>query len=393
MKNRGIEVYKNLEKSKLVKFRHPLNFNFTFNCAPRIDCSGPINSDPAQVVFIDKRTGSSVYSGETSSGLFTSLYRRWFTPWVVEAYQEDQKIFSFDFEKSLHRGKVCITIDSSSLGDTLAWVPVANLFRIKYDCDVYVTSFWSELLCQFYPDMRFYPAGYRESGTNATFGLGWYEESDRNFHSRDPRTISLQQVAGDILGLNFKEDVLFGKVPPVIENSKSTVDGKYVCIAMDSTANAKHWHYPGGWQSVIDYLNSIGYKTVVIQKQPTDLNGVINKTGDIDIIERAIDIYHADFFIGVGSGLSWLAWALHKPVVMISGFSDPKCEFSTKNYRIINKEVCHGCFNDTSHKFDRGDWNWCPRLKETERRFECTTSITPEMVTQAINNLVSREFR
>jgi len=157
---------------------------------------------------------------------------------------------------------------------------------------------------------------------------------------------------------------------------------------MDSTANAKHWHYPGGWQDIVDYLNHIGYKVVIVQKQPSGLENVINKTGDIDIIQRAIDIYHADFFIGIGSGLSWLAWSLHKPVVMISGFSDPKCEFQTKNYRVIERDVCHGCFSDPSIKFDKGDWNWCPRLKDTDRMFECTKSITPSMVVDHIQNLI-----
>jgi autotransporter strand-loop-strand O-heptosyltransferase len=142
----------------------------------------------------------------------------------------------------------------------------------------------------------------------------------------------------------------------------------------------------------VDHLNSQGYQVVVIQKQGTSLKGVIDKTGNFDILERAVDIYHSQFLIGIGSGLSWLAWSLSKPVIMISGFSDPKCEFSTKNYRIINKNVCNGCFNDPAHKFDRGDWNWCPRLKDTERRFECTTSITPEMVFDAIKSIEQKEL-
>jgi autotransporter strand-loop-strand O-heptosyltransferase len=38
---------------------------------------------------------------------------------------------------------------------------------------------------------------------------------------------------------------------------------------------------------------------------------------------------HASFFIGLGSGLSWLAWASGIPVVLISGFSLPNSEFYT----------------------------------------------------------------
>jgi len=71
-------------------------------------------------------------------------------------------------------------------------------------------------------------------------------------------------------------------------------------------------------------------------------------------------------------------------VVMISGFTQPFCEFSDKTLRIINEDVCHGCFNKTEHKFDKGDWWWCPEHKNTDRHFECTKSITPEQVFQSV---------
>ena len=171
----------------------------------------------------------------------------------------------------------------------------------------------SPLLGFNFPNLRFSSPGIRESGTLAVFGLGWYDETDRNIHKRDPRTISLQQVAGDILGLDITGDVNFPAVPPTFRGTKPNIEGKYVCLAMDSTANAKHWHHPEGWQKVVDHLNSIGYKVVVIQKQSTNLIGIIDKTGDIDILDRVIDIHHSDFLIGIGSGLSWLAWSLHKP--------------------------------------------------------------------------------
>ena len=388
MKNRGIKVYENMVKSKSVRFRHPYTFDFHFDYGPKVDCIGPSNTKPCTIKFKDLDKNSYAYTGETSSGLFTQLFRKWYTNWKFEAYDGDVLIQEGSLGDMMTGGKVGISIDSSSLGDTLAWMPVIEKFRVKYNCDLYVTSFWNELLSLYYPNIRFFQPGYREPKSVAIFGVGWYEETDRDRHKRDPRSISLQEVAGDILGIEMDGDILNETVPDLIANSKPTIDGKYVCIAMDSTANAKHWHYPGGWQDIVDYLNHIGYKVVVVQKQPSGLENVINKTGDIDIIQRAIDIYHADFFIGIGSGLSWLAWSLHKPVVMISGFSDPKCEFQTKNYRVIERDVCHGCFSDPSIKFDKGDWNWCPRLKDTDRMFECTKSITPSMVVDHIQNLI-----
>ncbi len=190
------------------------------------------------------------------------------------------------------------------------------------------------------------------------------------------------------MGVEVSGDILPDEISPIIKNSERQIQGKYVCIATESTANAKHWHYENGWQTIIDYLNSIGYQVVVIHKQDNHFKNVIDKTGDFDIFNRVIDIYHADFFIGIGSGLSWLSWYLDKPVVMISGFSMSFCEFTTKNYRVINRSVCHGCFNDVNHKFDRGDWNWCPRQKGTERFFECSYKITPEMVKEKIDQII-----
>ena len=98
---------------------------------------------------------------------------------------------------------------------------------------------------------------------------------------------------------------------------------------------------------------------------------------------------HADFFIGLGSGLSWLAWALRKPVVLISGFSLPYCEFHTP-YRIINTHVCHGCFNDTKISFDPHAMFWCPR-QDDKTKMACSTSITSIQVIHSI--LTMPEFQ
>jgi autotransporter strand-loop-strand O-heptosyltransferase len=114
-------------------------------------------------------------------------------------------------------------------------------------------------------------------------------------------------------------------------------------------------------------------------------NGVIDKTGDLPLQDRITDIYNCEFFIGLGSGLSWLAWALGKEVILISGFSDPESEFYTP-YRVINREVCNSCWN--KEEFDKGNWNWCPYHEGAEREFECSKEITFEMVKKQIDRLL-----
>ena len=83
-------------------------------------------------------------------------------------------------------------------------------------------------------------------------------------------------------------------------------------------------------------------------------------------------------FVGLSSGLSWLAWAAGAPVVMISGFTHPTNEFATP-YRVINWHTCNSCWNDDTAPFDaadRTDFLWCPRHKDTPRMFECSRLIT-----------------
>ena len=91
-------------------------------------------------------------------------------------------------------------------------------------------------------------------------------------------------------------------------------------------------------------------------------------------------------FVGIGSGLSWFSWALNVPTILISGFSESYQEMETDIIRIINKDVCTGCF--AKHIFDKGDWNWCPEHKGTPRQFECSKSITFDMVKPHVEKLL-----
>ena len=81
-----------------------------------------------------------------------------------------------------------------------------------------------------------------------------------------------------------------------------------------------------------------------------------------------------------------MAWAVGKPVVLISGFTEEYNEFYTP-HRIINKNVCHGCWNDTNEKFDKNNWMWCPRNKD----FECSKKITSDVVIAEIDRVIKKD--
>ena len=91
--------------------------------------------------------------------------------------------------------------------------------------------------------------------------------------------------------------------------------------------------------------------------------------------------------------MSWVAHAMGKKVAMIANFTEDWNEFdlSLSDYiRITNKNVCHGCWNviDKDFTFDINDWYWCPKHKDTNKQFECHTSITPEQVFNEIKKWI-----
>jgi len=388
---KGFSVYSDLLNGSLEKKSSMPSFVYSFNGCTRVDvtASGFKNLSFVANFFEED---NHIYSCTLGSGMFGNILKAWVSDWRIEMKDSDGKIIdTHSFLEDLKKSKILIRFDSSSLGDTIAWMGCVKPFMEKYSPGfVYVSTFYNDLFKSEYPEIEFIEPNTNYRDAKIIIGLGWYTESDRNVHKRDPRTIPLQSVAEDILGLSLDKE----QRPRISKTfNPPPVEGRYVCIATESTAGAKYWHHPGGWQKLVDLLNTLGYSVVVIQKQSTTLKNVIDRTGDLPLNERISDLLGCDFFIGIGSGLSWLAWGLDIPVVMISGFSQPFCEFSDKTLRIINTKVCHGCFNNPDHKFDKGDWWWCPEHKNTSRHFECTKSITPQEVLRQILNSNIAEWK
>lgn len=341
------------------------------------------DNDPGNynVIIKDNDNNKIEFNKIIKPGEYVKTNKIYYKNWNIIVRKSDKKLLDYNID--LKNKTVLIKFDSKSLGDSLAWIPYVEEFRKKHGSITYVSTFNNYLFKDKYPDLIFVEPGTSTHNLFAKYNIGWYKpQKDKNPH--DYRKIPLQKTATDILGLEYKEIIPKINKP---ENLKKPYNNKYVCIAQYSTANTKHWHYPfidsnKGWQILVDWLNKSGYKVLVISKQGTNLKNVVDRTGDYPLEWRIHELINCDFFIGVGSGLSWLAWALGKKVVMISGFSDPVCEFKSNNIRIMNENVCNSCFN--KFEFDRGDWNWCPVHKYTKRQFECTKNITPKMVAESI---------
>jgi autotransporter strand-loop-strand O-heptosyltransferase len=381
----SISIYDDIERSEHHLFRNRISIRIHFDYSPKVTIDfGDFTDEPYRVEILEL-DGTPIHVSQISTGMFTYAFRRWIKDHDILVFDNKNNLVKkFNLFHKIKTGKVLVAIESDSLGDTLAWTPYINVFFEHHQClDLTVTTFWNELFKNQYPGIKFKHPGFREENIDVLIGIGWYDETNVNVHKNDPRTISLQQVAADLLGVNYQGDVR----PRIHKNFKpKDTSKKTVCIGTESTAAAKHWNRPNAWQELVDLLNESGYEVKVIQKQSTYLQRVVDNTGNIDIKERIAELLNCEFYIGIGSGLSWLAWGLDVPVVLISGFSKPFCEFNDRALRIINENVCNGCFNNTHYKFDKGDWWWCPAHKDTDRHFECTKEITPEDVFSKITS-------
>jgi len=273
---------------------------------------------------------------------------------------------------------ILLHLDSYCLGDTIAWIGYIKDYYYKHKpSKLYVTNFWNDLFESPHPNIELiHHYDQQINGIYSAETLGYAKATNHN-------KMNLQEVMCKLMDIPYVE-----KRPIIKKPSVSIPDygGKYVCITEHATDISKTWLYEGGWQMVVDYLNDLGYKVVVISKEPTLLKNIIDRTGDIDITERITDLLYSEFFIGLSSGLSWLAWALKKKVIMISGFTLPYNEFQDKQYRVINNDVCTGCWHNPNLKSKSN--NNCPIHYNTEREHECSKKITFDMVKEKIDEIL-----
>lgn len=271
--------------------------------------------------------------------------------------------------------KILLHLDSYALGDTIAWMAYINDYYEKYKPkELIVTNFWNNLFKSPNPNIKLighYNNYVGEVYSTQFVGYDKYTNQHRNKN--------LQEIICKLMGLSYKEKKPLINIP----KNKLINNKKYICISEYASSRNKQWLYPYGWQIVVNYLKSMGYDILVISKEKTCLYNVIDKTGNMSILERVAQLRNCEFFIGVSSGLSWLSWALNKKTIMISGLTKPYNEFYT-DYRIINKNVCYGCFNrdDLDHSLE------CPVFEYSNKKLECSHRITPEMVIETINKII-----
>ena len=346
---------------------------------PKVEILGDVSKE-YEVEFINRETNEVIHKQTINNNMWTACSKEYYIPWLIKINNKEH------FRLELEGQRVLISLDSNSLGDTIGWTPYAVEFAKKHKCKVILSTFhndWFKNL-EAYKDIEWLEPG-NSTGCIAHYKIGWFRDNNQkweNFdmHPRQCNTIPMQATSSDILGLEEKElnhglDFPKGKRP---------YKEKYIVIGPNATSGCKEWVY-GNWVTLCKLLQQQGYKVISLTKGEWKLDGVVNHYNQpLDVVANYL--HHADLFIGLGSGLSWLNWALNKHTIMINGFSDKNHEFTSRVTRIMNDDTCFPCWTNRNFVFDAGDWDWCPIHKGTEKQHICQKSITPMQVFKVIKN-------
>jgi autotransporter strand-loop-strand O-heptosyltransferase len=301
-----------------------INIDVNFVKQPFLEITGRSNKNYL-IKFYDEND-ICLYENTIKANHWVKLSREWFTNWTIKVWENNYPIYHFELNYTNQR--VYISFESSSLGDTIAWMPYALEFKKKHNCHVIVSTFKNFLFQDVYPELEFVDPGTVVNNIKGMYSVGWFYDSTKE--PILPNTIPLQKAATNILGLEYEEIR-----PRIAHTVCNKFDNKIVTIATNSTAGCKFWTREA-WQEVIYHLHSDGYRVINVSKEDNPFENC--EPLEDKSLQSAMDaISYSEFFIGLSSGLSWLAWAMNKPVVMIANFTEEGHEFSC--IRPVKKNV------------------------------------------------------
>jgi autotransporter strand-loop-strand O-heptosyltransferase len=359
-----------IKSEEYIKNSDTNSINVSYFEGPKVEILGDYDSSYF-VEFIDSKTNNVVFSKTITNNMWCVSSRKYHTDWIIKV---NGKVVS---EFNLKNKRVLISFESKSVGDTLAWAPYVVDFAKKHECKVILSTFhnnWFEGVKE-YSDIEFIKPG-QTTRCDTIYRVGWFRSDTNKWNKFDsyPNPLNsqpLQKTASDILGLDFVERNYGINFKP----KENPYKFKYIVIGPESTAGCKEWTYDS-WKILIKMLKESGYEVVCLTHKPYSIDGAHCIHGKT--LEESFNVmYHAEFFIGLSSGLSWINWSLGKHTVMISGFTAKEHEFQKNITRIQNEHACNSCWANINFTFDSGDWDWCPIWKGTDKQHICAKSISP----------------
>ena len=354
-----------------------------FNCGLRLQ----IPKGNWHVSISDGASGVIFFDDDASQITLVSM-EKFYVEWEIAIWRDGEPVFYHLFDPTSQR--VHFIFAQPTLGDNIVMLPYVEAFRKQFDCEVSckISAVFGDIVKNYYPEVKL-----KNDLPKDTYACYYFS----GWMNLPIATVSdLRTMPPELFGQYILPTPKLKRLSKVIytPTKPREISEPYVCIGVQASFTPKCWLAPGGWDEVVDYLKSLGYRVLCIDRDRKCSNygmtvemprGAEDFSGNYTLQDRINQLAYADFFIGVSSGLSWLAWAVDIPVVMISGITEYWYEFDNP-YRVSNSLVCHGCFNDMYigclKILD------CMRYKDTDRMYECSKKISVRQVISTIERLI-----
>lgn len=290
-----------------------------------------------------------------------------------------------------------------SLKEVLTAISAAEQFRVKHGCRLYVTVLekYADILRPAYPEIEIFPITLDKENDflpgawhslpqeiYATYYMGMFTD---DYYTPEPvKMCGLKNMFAKILGVDSTDWItnklvastgLAGKVP----------SSPYACVGLYAGKDWEQWHSSRGWEYVLRYLRSIGYRILCLDTPDERVKiapelleqGAEDFTGKT--LQENIDLLSgADFCIGTANDISWLAWGTRRSVVLISGAPRRNMQFYTP-YMGNYHGACDYCrYSDHIYEGKEG----CPEYSGTDKEFECTKLVTPQNICRLIRRVI-----
>ena len=275
---------------------------------PKVEIVGDENKK-YHIEFLDENN-KVIHEDNITNNMWTKCSRMYYTKWKIKINGNIVDEFN------INNKRVLISLESKSIGDTIAWTPYAVEFAKKHNCKIILSTFhnnWFKGL-EAYKDIEFIEPG-QTTECYAVYRIGWFRGDSGKWDKFEmyPNPLQsqpLQKTASDILGLEFKE---LNHGINFISKPKSTKTD-YIVIAPESTTGCKEWPYDS-WVMLSKMLRELGYTVVTLTIKPYNIKGNLNIHGktlneSMNILNNAKFIESSVFSTkptGIGGGNASLA--------------------------------------------------------------------------------------
>lgn len=306
---------------------------------------------------------------------------RFYIKWKLEVYKQNKLVYQHTID--LNNQDVLIDIDGNVIGDTLAWMPAIDKFQKKHNCNLIMyhgNKQIIDILKPNYPNITF-TNNFKDK--NKIY-YAYYQMSIGNVLDQinapyDSKFVGLKQIAYLLLNVKYNQN----DIVKLSLNKSRQINQKYVVISCGGSSSLKRWTNKKDWEQVIDFLKQNGYKVYQIGTDEQLIQGCINQIGQKHLQQRIDLIKDADCFIGMSSGLSWIANACKIPIVLICGFTFPNLQFYTP-YRVQAIHGCRGCFHNIQPNINKE----C-HYKGTPKQYQCYNNITALQVINTVKRAIN----